>query len=399
VVGVAWAVSIMETVQFAVMLAGGLVIFPVAMHLAGGIPTMWHHLAAASPLHTTIVPATGGFSWLFVMSMMLLGFKFATVDQSILQRAFGARSPRVGAKGMVISGLITVPLAFLWILPGLAVAKIHHQPFVDAYNKLNTDLAIPWLLRTQLPMICVGLLGFVLCGLVAAQVSTITADVNSVATVLTSDVYRTLKRKEPTQRQLLQVVRWTSLLCGIIMLIVAWLFQYVGNAVKLNHIVVGILDMPLFVVTVIYGLAWKRTNWQGALAGFLLGGLGACACYYFDSQGVDHARQMAPIIGTAVALLVTPIVTLLTPHAHNHAAQAVFASLGRGRHDEGDADPFHLIPASPIGKAAALLVLIGFVIFFIGILSARSSAHIAAPFAIAGLLAVLLGGGVRVFTD
>jgi SSS family solute:Na+ symporter len=392
-VGGAWAVAIMDSVQFVVMLAGGLIIFPVAMHLAGGIPAMWQRLSEVSPQHTTLVPATGNFSWLFVTSMMLLGFKFATVDQSILQRAFGARSPRVGAKGMVLSALITTPMAFLWIFPGLAVAK------AGPGGEMKTDEAIPWLLRTHVSTAFVGALGFVLCGLVAAQISTITADVNSVATVLTSDVYRTLKRTEPTQRQLLRVVRYTSLLSGVLMLVVAWCFQFVGNAVKLNNIIVSILDMPLFVVTVVYGLWWRRVNWQGALAGFLLGGVGSGVCYFLYWNNIDYARQIAPIVSTLVALVVTPIVTLLTPPDRTDRAEKMLASIGRGQTSEGDAEPFHLIPDSAVGQFAALAVLVGFLVFLTGVLSARASTSLAGVLAVAGLIAVLLGGVVRVYVD
>jgi SSS family solute:Na+ symporter len=392
-VGGAWAVAIMDSVQFVVMTAGGLIIFPVAMHLAGGIPAMWHRLSEVSPQHTTLVPATGNFSWLFVTSMMLLGFKFATVDQSILQRAFGARSPRVGAKGMVLSALITTPMAFLWIFPGLAVAK------AGPGGAMKTDEAIPWLLRTHVSTAFVGALGFVLCGLVAAQISTITADVNSVATVLTSDVYRTLKRTEPTQRQLLRVVRYTSLLSGVLMLLVAWCFQFVGNAVKLNNIIVSILDMPLFVVTVVYGLWWRRVNWQGALAGFLLGGLGSGACYFLYWNNIDYARQIAPIVSTLVALVVTPIVTLLTPADRTDRAEKMLASIGRGDASEGDAEPFHLIPGSILGKLAAIAVIAGFVMFITGVLSAPANTTLAGVLAIAGLVAVLVGGVVRVYVD
>src|SRR5262249_51562371 len=159
--------------------------------------------------------------------------KWSSVDQSILQRAFGAKSPRVGAKGMVIAGIITTPMAFLYILPGLAVAKLHPAAF-DAKN--TADLAIPWLLREQIPVFGRGLLGFVLCGLVAAQVSVVTGDINSVATLFTSDVYRTLRRTEPTQRQLLRVVRICSLFCGALMVAAAWFLhkhQEIG-AVNLN---------------------------------------------------------------------------------------------------------------------------------------------------------------------
>ena len=89
---------------------------------------------------------------------------------------------------MVLAGIITTPFAFLYILPGLAIAKLH--PGFD-----NPDHAMPWLLSYLLPLICKGLLGFVLCGLLAAQVSTITSDINSVATLYTSDVFRNLKKR------------------------------------------------------------------------------------------------------------------------------------------------------------------------------------------------------------
>src|SRR5438046_5427618 len=66
VVGGAWAVAIMDSVQFVVMLAGGLIIVPVAMHLAGGIPETIRYLNTTSPQHTTLIPSSGSLSWLFV---------------------------------------------------------------------------------------------------------------------------------------------------------------------------------------------------------------------------------------------------------------------------------------------------------------------------------------------
>src|SRR5579885_1956931 len=101
----------MDSVQFLVMLTGLLIVFPIAMHLAGGIPAMLEHFRSIpKDPHLTLVPQNGDFNWIFITSMILLGFKWSSVDQSILQRAFGAKSPRVGAKGMVIAGIITTPM-------------------------------------------------------------------------------------------------------------------------------------------------------------------------------------------------------------------------------------------------------------------------------------------------
>src|SRR5687768_14144351 len=297
-IGGAWAVAIMDSVLFVVTLIGGLILLPVAMYYAGGLPAVWEWLQANPALahpkglstHTQVVPTEGPFNYVFILAIMLLSIKFATVDQAILQRAFGASNPRVGAKGMVFAGIVTVPIALFCILPGIAMAKL--QPVGMNPDLSNPDLAIPALLKTYLPMAGPGLLGIVLCGLVASQIDTITSDVNSVATLFTNDVYRNLKRREPTQRELLFVVRLSSLLCAVLMLAMAWGLQYTNTgAVNLNLAVVGILDMPLFIITIVYGLFWKRANWQGATAGFVVGGIVGVMTYVILEPQVNRYVQ------------------------------------------------------------------------------------------------------------
>jgi SSS family solute:Na+ symporter len=393
-IGGAWAVAIMDSVQFLMMLGGALVVLPIAVHAAGGMGAVFENLhTTGRDSHMALIPVNGDFNWLFITSIMLLGFKWATVDQSILQRAFGAQSPRAGAQGMVLSAIVTVPITMFWVLPGMAASKLH--PGFD-----NPDYAIPWLLATTLPAVGRGLLGFVLCGLVAAQVSTITADVNSVATLFTSDVYRTLKRREPTQRELLFVVRVSSLVCGALMMAVAYWLRGVGaGAVKVNLSVVGIVDMPLFVVTILYGLMWRRTNWQGAVAGFVVAVAVGLLTYFLAPAGhVDLLRNLVPLISFAVAAVVTPIVSLMTPPPT------------RGIHNEGEEvispegvvhephDDFHVIPKTLPGRIGIAMVAIGVLAFFAGVLATPLHISGTTPAAVAGMILVLLGGLIRAYS-
>jgi SSS family solute:Na+ symporter len=417
VVGGAWAVAIMDSVQFLVMLGGALIFFPIAMRAAGGLPGMIAYFrSSARMIHfVQLVPAHGTYNWLFVLAILLLSIKWACIDQAILQRAFGARTPRVGAKGMVLSAVITTPMAFLWILPGLAAAKLHPGAFA------TPDHAIPWLLSTQLPAVAKGLLGIVLCGLVAAQISVITADVNSVATLLTSDVYRTLRRREPSQRDLLRVVRIASLACGAMMLVVASLLKHTdAGAVKANLTMVGILDMPLFIVTVIYGMAWTRTNWQGAVAGFVAGGLAGVGCYLLIDPDLfrsyllrltDHTggagawvrsvherlshltpylRSIAPIVSSGTALVAAPIVSFLfappTPSKTMHRTQS----------DDAE-DDFHLVPRSLPGRAAVVTVIASLIVFVCSVVAASWSWPPASAIAVTAMIAIVLCGLVRVY--
>jgi SSS family solute:Na+ symporter len=418
-IGGAWAVAIMDSVQFIIMLGGALIVLPIVMYAAGGMHGIAHALRASGRAdHLSLVPSSGEFNWVFIAAYMLLGFKWSSVDQSILQRAFGARSPGISAKGMVLSAIITTPLAFFWVLPGMA-ASVLHPGFT------NPDKAVPWLLATEIPVVARGLLGIVLCGLIAAQISAITADVNSVATLFTSDVYRSLRKKAPSQKQLLAVVRISSICSGILMLLVAWYLRTYGEgALRANYTITGILDMPLFVVTIVYGLLWKRVNWQGAAAGFLLGGL--CGIFthflitteYFNSYlfpalsvfstslahyaaHINHyfgpyqkqVRNIVAIVSTAAALIITPVVSLLTkPDRHQKIWNTMEA-------DESNESAYHVIPHSALGKASLALVIIGFAIFVIGIVSAHWQASVATPFAIGGMLAVFAGGVGRLATD
>ena len=424
-IGGAWAVAIMDSVQFAFIVAGALVTFPIAIHLAGGLKSLsqWF-IAHGDTVHLQLVPSGAGeFNWLFILAILLISMKWATVDQAILQRAFGAKNPRIGAQGMVLSGLITTPMAFLWILPGVAMARIH--PGIS-----NPDHAIPWLLSHQLPMFGRGILGFVLCGLVAAQVSTITADINSVATLFTSDVYRTLKRKEPSQRQLLTVVRISSLICGILMILVAYgLTRTNSGAVRANLAVVGILDLPLFVITILFGLFWKRTTWQGAMAGFFAGGtLGILSYFvivpkYFDgtlypflhaispfiashaAAWHEHIKgyeksilSIAPFVSSGTAVLVTPIVSLLTRQKNSQCAQVW--ECFKAANEAGEKDTFHLIPSSLAGRIGLALIAVGFLGFLSGIiLAAACGLPAATKLAVGGMIVLFVGGVLRVYTE
>jgi len=426
VVGGAWAVAIMDSVQFLVMLIGALIVLPIAMHAVGGFPALVHWLNTHGKAnHVNLVPTQGEFNWIFILAILLLSFKWSTVDQSILQRAFGARSPRVGAKGMVLAGIITTPFALFWVLPGVAVARLHPQPFS------TPDQAIPWLLSHELPIVAKGLLGIVLCGLVAAQVSVITADINSVATLFTSDVYRNLRSRAPTQRELLIVVRISSLICGALMILVAYGLQFTNaGAVRTNLVVVGILDMPLFIITVVYGLFWKRTNWQGAAAGFLCGGTVGVLSYFLINPDYFHhylhpladqlshgfARflagwhdqylshydrwklSIAPIASTLTALIVTPIVSLLTARPGGERLSEIWDSF-KANDDTTHESAFHVIPNSAIGRAGMLLALAGFAAFLCGVISASRAMPFASSLAVAGMIVVFVGGLMRVYAD
>jgi hypothetical protein len=123
-------------------------------------------------------------------------------------------------------------------------------------------------------------------------------------------------------------------------------------------------------------------------------------------------RALAPITSSVTALIVTPIVSLLTPPNGRASADQIWRaySAGDAVHSSGETAPaeaeaeaaidtFHLVPTSFPGRAGALVVIGGFAVFLFGVLSAAWGSSLAGELAIGGMLAVFAGGFVRVYAE
>ena len=430
-VGGAWAVALTDTIQFVVMIAGALVVLPIAMGAVGWMPELIRKLhESGRGEHLRFVTQAQEFNWLFILSMVLLSTKWACVDQAILQRAFGARDPRTVAKGMVLSGIITTPFAFLWILPGLANTVL--QPGVA-----NTDMIMPVFLRDYLGP---GVLGLVLCGLLASQLSTISSDINSVATLVTSDVYHNLRR-DASPRSLLRIVRFSSLAGGALMILFAYyVVSRFRSVVEANLTMVGIVDMPVFVITIVYGLFSRRANWQGAIGGYLIGALSGVGCFlYFRSNpdlsawpvlnavfgdAIDWtkwAKSLATLASTSAALVGTPLVSACFPAPGETEGRRRIADAFRAVRTASGGEPsafarrasadrpapsgacdsgeIRVWPVTARGRLGVGLMGAGFATFLGGVLSGSVRFAYADYFAIGGMLVFFAGGLTRAYSD
>ncbi len=409
-VGGAWAVAITDTVQFAIMLAGALIVLPLAMSAVGWMPKLIETLRAQGMAdHLVLVSRGQEFNWLFIISMILLSIKWACIDQGILQRAFGGRDPRTVAKGMVLSGIITTPFAFLWLLPALAVTQL-----IPGLEK--GDQAMPLFFARYLPA---GVLGLVMCGLLASQMSTISADINSVATLFVNDVYHNIRRKA-SPKHLLVVVRISTLVAGALMILFAhYVVGRFAGVVQANLTIVAIFDMPIFVIAIVYGLLWRRTNWQGAVGGYVIGALAGLWCYLFFKGNPDlssyravevlfgqvddwgkWAKSLAAIASTAAALVGTPIVTLcFRRQPATPAMERIYQAFSASTEEDGEAAGLTLMPVSARGKLGLALLGVGFVVFLVGVLSGSVGFGGASATAVGGMLVFFCGGLIRVCSD
>jgi len=309
-----WSVVFTDVLQFSLMLLGALIFFPIIMIHVGGFSGIAKNL---SPSYLELVPQTGQLNWAFILAIFLLGIQWACTDQGMLQRAFSGKDVKTVAKGLILSGIQTTPFALLWYMPGLAARVI--DPGIQ-----TADTVIPTMLSRFIPM---GIFGIIICGLLSAQMSTISSNINATATLFTSDIYQRVLRKKASSKQVIVVARIMTLLVGFFMVGFSFFAKKLG-AVNAYLTLIGITDMPLFIVGIVYGIFWKKANWLGAIAGYFTGAITGALSVFVIFAHSPNASTYATFLSASAALIFTPIFSLLMrKNTHQQRTKTIAAAL------------------------------------------------------------------------
>jgi solute:Na+ symporter, SSS family len=376
-----WSVTITDVIQFILMLGGALIMLPMVMQQVGWFPGLVEAVKAG---HMNLVPQFGQYNWMFILAIWILGIQWASTDQGLLQMSFSSKDAKSAARGLVMAGIITTPFALLWILPGLAASIIH--PGLEVM-----DSAFPTLMSSTLPPI---VLGMVACGLLSSQMSTISTNLTGVATLFVNDIYKTVLNKTASPKNVLWTVKIMTFLAGAMGVGFAYLIPLIGeNVVDAYLKVAGIFDMPFFVITIVFGLLWKRANWQGVLVGYLAGVIAGCIAGF----GFDMHFFWPTVISQVVVLVVTPIVSLLTAPQDSKQVEGIWKARTHNEADEGA--PFHIYPVSTGGKFFFIMFFVSLAIYLTGVVSGSMGCPWAGWLALIGMVAYFMSGLFRLFYD
>ena len=260
------AVALTDVVQVSMLVLGGLVIVYIALEKiggGGGVVGLWHGfqiMQAKLPehFHMILKPDNPYYKDLPGLSVVLGGMWVANLsywgfNQYIIQRALAAKSLREAQKGIVLAAFLKLLIPVFVVVPGIAAVIL-------APNLARPDQAYPTLM-TLLPS---GLLGLVFVALIAAIIASMGSKINSIATIFTIDVFKTMY-KGTSERMLVIVGRLTAITALIIAMITAkpllgsfdQAFQYIQDFSG--------FFTPGITVIFLLGLFWKRATEAGAL--------------------------------------------------------------------------------------------------------------------------------------
>jgi len=377
-----WSVAFTDVIQFILMLGGALILLPIAMSYVG----WWPGLIAKLPKDSlTLVQQTGKYSWKFVLAIFLLGIEWACVDQGLLQRAFGAENTRTVAKGLVLAAIITTPFALLWNLPGLAARIIFP-------HLANADTAVPLLLAHFIPNI---ILGIIVVGLFSSQLSATSGNLNGIATVFASDIYENVLNRKATDKDVILVARIITILAGIAMIAFAYAVPVLGGAVNAYLTVIAIMDMPLFIIAVVYGLLWKRANWQGAIGGYFSGAIAGIIGQYFFKFDFN----LTTFISAGAALVVTPIISLLTKKSTSVTVDNIWKAKKTSEEESNSNNVYNIIPKTIPGKISLSILALGLVLFLVGVILGSEGLELASILSVSGMILYFIGGLLKAYTN
>lgn len=284
----------------------------------GGIPGMFDRLTKAA----AIKPVDGNFSGsyltmastgalIFGIINIIGNFGTVFVDQAYWQRAIAA-APKSAFKGFLIGGLswFAIPFALATAL-GLAAIAID-VPLTP--EQISMGLVAPTAASEVLGDAGAVLL---LTMLFTAVMSAGSAELVSVSSLVTYDVYRTYIRPSATGRSLMRISRLSILFFGMGMGSLALVLLQVGASLQYVYLAMGVL-IGSAVVPIALAIVWKKTNKVAATVGALIGlccGLIVwllTAYTFYGEISVRSTGQNIPVLaGNLTSILVGGAITLL----------------------------------------------------------------------------------------
>jgi SSS family solute:Na+ symporter len=305
VLGGMLSVLVTDYLQFLVMglgivLTSVLVIKDIGWsHLVSGLQQAWEAtltktsppgLAMADHPFNPVHSAWGYLLWQIVFQIAVV-----TTWQTQVSRVLAARDANTARR-------MYRRTAFYFVgrfgLPGLwgAAALVYFTGKGGLPAGLDSLTAMPAYLGTLLP---VGVIGVVVAGMLAAEMSTDSGYLLTWATVIYNDLISpVLKRPLSGAKQLL-LTRSLVLAIGVFLLFYGLWYKLPGNAWDYLAVTGNIYLASVFTLLVA-GLYWPRANATGAYAALLCGAVGPLT-FLIVNAFVEDAKKIAPEIAGAAS--------------------------------------------------------------------------------------------------
>ena len=264
------AVLYTSVLQTPVLLFGSIVILIVGLVKVGG----WVEVERIVGPNLQLVRSAADpeFPWTGVlMGSAIIGFWYWCTDQFIVQRVLSGRNRSVARKGAILAGYFKLLPVFIFLIPGMIAfaltQKVDPETGAALLKVPSSDAAFASMVSQLLPN---GITGIVVCGLLAALMSSLASLFNSSAMLFVEDFYKKLR---PNFKAKHYVIVGRIATATVVILGVVWIPVMMGLGKVLYEYLQAVQGLlaPAIASVFLLGVFWRRTTAKGAFYGMLTG--------------------------------------------------------------------------------------------------------------------------------
>lgn len=285
------AIVVIESFQSVILIGGAALLTILSFNLLQdtGIHSMADLKAVLKPNQLDILQ-TGDTTLLpwyaILLGYPVLGIYYWCADQTIVQKVLGAKTMADAQNGPLFAGFLKILPVFIMVFPGILAYALFSDQIVDPNDTLMV------LIANVLPS---GLMGLMTAALLAALMSTISAGLNSVGTLVSLDIVKRIRPSTP-DKLVLRAGRITSLV--VIILAISWSpwigrFESIFDAIS---IILSMLSPPVASVFVM-GIMSKRGNDKVALSTMIFGLAAGALVFCLDFDPISGSKMITDGLG------------------------------------------------------------------------------------------------------
>lgn len=278
VVGGMKSVLYTSVLQTPILLLGSIIIVVLGLQAIGG----WDELLritssvevnAHGDTMTNLIRSNNDpdFPWLGVLiGSAVIGFWYWCTDQYIVQRVLSGKNEAEARRGTIFGAYLKLTPVFLFMIPGMIAFALANEGITvngEVFTLSTPDAAFPTLVAKLLPA---GVKGLVVCGILAALMSSLASLFNSSAMLFTIDFYKKYK-PEATERQLLHIGRTATVV--IVVLGILWIpiMRSIGDVLYTYLQDVQSVLAPGIAAAFLLGVISSKPTPLGGLWGMIVG--------------------------------------------------------------------------------------------------------------------------------
>ncbi len=257
------AIMYTSVLQTPVLLFGSIVILVVGLIKVGG----WGEVQRIVGSNMNLIrPASDpDFPWTGVLlGSAIIGFWYWCTDQYIVQRVLSGRNQQQSRRGAILAGYFKLLPVFIFLIPGMIAFALNQKGLLEVGS---SDSAFASMVAKLLPQ---GITGIVVCGLLAALMSSLASLFNSSAMLFVEDFYKKMKPAK-SERHYVLIGRIAT--ASVVILGIVWIPVMLGLGKVLYEYLQGVQGLlaPAIASVFLLGVFWRRTTSKGAFWGMISG--------------------------------------------------------------------------------------------------------------------------------